>query len=92
MKAHTPGPWNVERVKEFERQPLINPIHLIWCDGLLLARTCFAPSSEANARLIAAAPDMLAALRSVAQHADDEAGFMVLVRAAITKAEGMVLA
>lgn len=31
---------------------------------------------------------MLAALKEVAHHADDEAGFMVLVRAAIEKAEG----
>jgi hypothetical protein len=31
---------------------------------------------------------MFAALKEVAHHADDESGFMVLVRAALAKAEG----
>jgi len=48
-----------------------------------------AEESEANARLIAAAPDLLAALKEVAHHADDECGFMVQVKAAIAKAEGV---
>lgn len=46
-----------------------------------------ASTQFANANLIAAAPDMLAALQQVAHHADDEAGFMVSVRRAISLAQ-----
>lgn len=44
--------------------------------------------ATANAQLIASAPEMLQALQEVAHHADDECGFMVVVRAAIAKANG----
>lgn len=63
---HTPGPWKVE--------PMAMPIgetsslHVIWTADenhpmptLPVARTMFAPASEANARLIAAAPELLEA-------------------------------
>lgn len=39
-------------------------------------------------RLCLSHDELLAALREVAHHADDECGFMVTVRAAIAKAEG----
>lgn len=42
-----------------------------------------------DAYLIAAAPEMYEALKAVAHHADDECGFMVKVRAAIQKAQGL---
>ena len=66
----TPGPWEVY-------DDLEHPLHLIWWrevsaepegPGILVARTCFAPASEANAHLIAAAPDMYEALESAAEH------------------------
>ncbi len=81
---HTPGPWVVDReVNEGD-------------DGLFFvvmaddgAVTVAAPPTEADARLIAAAPDMLRALRSLflpgsgaAMHAE----CWELVRAAVTKA------
>ena len=45
--------------------------------------------NDANARLIAAAPEMLAALKMVLQHGriDDSESRMAMVAAAITKAE-----
>lgn len=90
MKAHTPGPWRVdadrcevqigEHCRAYQRHD-----GGIWIDEL-----------EANARLIAAAPDMLAALHKAlcliglrdewtfaGRHEATE-----VIRAAIAKAEG----
>lgn len=51
---HTPGPWVAKRE---------DPSELGWCvyddEGMLVARRL----SEGNAKLIAAAPDLLAALK-----------------------------
>jgi hypothetical protein len=46
------------------------------------------PAGPANARLIAAAPDLLAALRRVVAVADRQTDEFDAARAAITKAEG----
>lgn len=89
--SHTPGPW---RIYEFEhRYPGIESERLsvvLWGheDEDAGVRGHTHAEAIANAHLIAAAPKMLEALREVAHHADDECGFMVLVRAAILKAEG----
>jgi len=63
--AFTPGPWRLAADSEY-------PLHLIWTDsdapnspGTLLARTCFAFDSEANARLIAAAPILYKMLKAI---------------------------
>lgn len=63
---HTPGPWNAQgfRVREAHR----DFSHGIWKEGVRLALVNCRPlrnrsEEEANARLIAAAPDLLAALR-----------------------------
>lgn len=62
--AHTPGPWRFQREDVIDTEHLRYPLHTIWTgESWLLARTCFAPASAANARLIAAAPDLLAALK-----------------------------
>ena len=63
MSKHTKGPWTAER--GYDDQGQIHPtLHTIWSEGtLLIARTCFAPASEANARLIAAAPELLEACK-----------------------------
>ena len=51
---HTPGPWH-DRVNEFGQQCIYNPDTWV--------ATCKTP---ANARLIAAAPEMLGCLKSLA--------------------------
>lgn len=61
------GNWSVEQCKEFET------LHLIWStseksildNGTLIARTCYAPLSKANAQLIAHAPQMLEILKQI---------------------------
>ncbi len=100
--AHTPGPW------EFTSGPHDDP-DFEDCDFLIAeqrargevvatALTVATGSSEANARLIAAAPELLAALKAAAQFIEPEIdrGPVVngwqntidMVHAAIAKAEG----
>jgi hypothetical protein len=57
--AHTPGPWHVGRPTEYLNQLPIEP-----CIGV-----AYGAGKElvANSRLIAAAPDLLAALRRLAE-------------------------
>ena len=82
---HTPGPWHVD----------INGEGAITApDGALIARLHNASRDdlrEANARLIAAAPDLLAALQAVADYwagGDVPAEIDAAMRAAIAKATG----
>ena len=87
MSKHTPAPWNVTG---FERIVVNDSL------GRTLA---LAPGSsndldemKANAALIAAAPDMLAALQDILDLWDDPnmpmGDLLARVRAAIAKAEG----
>jgi hypothetical protein len=61
---HTPGPWVKGDEKHYRRE------HVFTNNGVFVADCCKQPpreECEANARLIAAAPDMLAALREIAE-------------------------
>lgn len=90
--AHTPGPWELsaKEGREGHRQ-----IHK---DGYSLALVCARASSpasgpqyfekDANARLIAAAPDLLAALKHLMRYDFGESDGAKAGRAAIAKAEG----
>ena len=84
MAEHTPGPWRVDsrlQVKSKER-PVANII------------TGYIPEAEANARFIAAAPDMEAALDGLLRMcfedlSGEESGAIIEVAlAAIAKARG----
>lgn len=96
MSAHTPGPWfignesneccDVETGKTVisldRHDPFMSGVIIITRDEML-----------ANAHLIAAAPDLLKALKAVFQHATtgcvaDDTDWEA-VRAAIAKAEGV---
>lgn len=96
---HTPGPWIAERNHDGDwviSQPG-NDGQVVCC-----LRGCDGPEWEANARLIAAAPDLLAACNSaLAGFAGVEAGMgapgmladcasVTQLKAAIAKAEGGV--
>lgn len=88
MAQHTPGPWEAKGEDHSERG---------WCvidaTGMLVARRL----TEANARLIAAAPDMLEALKAAEEWMTREVAetrrmtlppALGIARAAIAKAEG----
>lgn len=90
--GHTPGPWHVLNNGYCVGGPpsvqLADPI------GAGVAMCCMAARSPdetaANARLIAAAPEMLVALKTIALHAPslDVTGIRELCDAAIARAEG----
>lgn len=88
MSAHTPGPWKIERASD------PGPFHfhyLVDATDKIVASTWAPPSeseSEANARLIAAAPDLLEALRGVVRVADRKTDEFDAAHAAIAKATG----
>ena len=73
-KNFSEGEWSVEEDTSY------SGIHFIWCESelrhipKLVARTCFAPDSIANAKLIAAAPDLLNALIGVLNIMNDSEG------------------
>ena len=89
-EKHTPGPWRADISPH--RKPLIIG------DYTTIAIACEAgnhngPKMAANAHLIAAAPDMLAALKTCRESAIKEQGRLLPsailgMQAAINKAEG----
>lgn len=82
---HTPGPW---RVSECADEIYTNPTAWGVCldDGRQIIKT--RTLTERDARLIAAAPELLAALRAVKKHGTMPASEWGLIDAAIAKAEG----
>ena len=75
MQGHTPGPWGIAQ----DDPTRVNAPTLCRYGGKHAAvADCDFPAdaeeNEANARLIAAAPDMLAALREAAQFIHDQDG------------------
>jgi hypothetical protein len=84
--GHTPGPWRVER-------PFQEPGVYVSAPTTELVAKMFAPDRpeqmEANARLIAAAPEMLHVLRYLAaQSRGHSPDAMVRIRDVIAKATG----
>lgn len=73
MNEHTPGPWVItdgpsqqtHHIRPVSEAKKLHLIPIAWVAKL--------NDGEANARLIAAAPDLLAALKEIAEW-DDEAG------------------
>ena len=89
MSEHTPGPWRVGGVEDLRhgrgRQIAADDAKICVVYGVR------DPDVKANANLIAAAPEMLEALRSAMQCLDDFVGdgpTYRMVEAAIAKAEG----
>jgi hypothetical protein len=91
---HTAGPWEVTDV--IANETPMRRIRSLHCRSMVLAHINENYDGEANARLIAAAPDLLAALCAVLDWFDDwnveigpaELTLLDQVRAAIAKAEG----
>src|SRR5690349_6978861 len=97
---HTPGPWTAERV--LIKTSAYNEVGYV-CHGSTVVAQTWTPGNGAphhaqveetlaNARLIAAAPEMLEALKYVSTQCDmlemNDAPWMKDVLAAIAKAEG----
>ena len=84
MSKHTPGPWKWWTTHEGAHR--INPHK----GGLVIAscdtRNPFSEEQEANARLIAAAPDLLEALKETLADGGLSGATRDLVREAIAKA------
>lgn len=86
---HTPGPWR------FYAEPQPNGCPIVGTGGLMVAQLAHSinhpeqrDTAIANARLIAAAPDLLEALRGVLRVADRATVEFDAARAAIAKATG----
>lgn len=91
--AHTPGPWKVGVHRQSGRAVAIvadtfGGSLCVVPDGL--AKPLIPPEeSDANIRLMAAAPDLLAALQAVVRVADRKTDEFDAARAAIAKAKGL---
>jgi hypothetical protein len=102
--AHTPGPWNVQTAeKAFCWEINHVPECGLWAAvaevgaNSLGSRKVTVQEAEGNARLIAAAPDLLAALRDIAEGCEQrlrkgkdqgDLDTLRVCRTAIAKAEG----
>lgn len=97
--AHTPGPWTVKKSGSFAWAIRGNwhgqDSHLALVDAMICQiKGPFYDEQAANARLMAAAPDLLKCLRAWVEstHFSEQTGSMAPVyeaaRAAIAKAEG----
>ena len=93
MSKHTPGPWSLdtENVGDYLRGHVSvdAPDHgalalVVW----KMEDDDQSPVCEANARLIAAAPDLLEALRFIEANTVEGGAFNKVARAAIAKATG----
>ena len=85
---HTPGPWQVEFG---HTQQLSGSVYWQVHDGsdaIACNQFCWAGNAEANARLIAAAPDLLDALMSADGLLRQLGHSLPNVKDAIAKAEG----
>jgi hypothetical protein len=89
MSGHTPGPWMFRRAKERPRfiiEGLSSTGSGVWFLADVEGRSI--DTNEANARLIAAAPELLAALKDLVEFEDRDDRLRDAARAAIAKAEG----
>ena len=92
MTNHTPGPWYVVRTLTSSLSIAASPKYTLIATVYGAAFHAGPYVAEANARLIAAAPDMLEALRTIVEYGPQsgmkaDAPMLIAARAAIAKAE-----
>lgn len=87
---HTPGPWEVKESCEPLSTGWNDPKCLVLVNGELLADLSFMDdgSHSANAHLIAAAPELLEALKDIVNGVGRQEGYVVRAQRVIAKAEG----
>lgn len=80
MSKHTPGPWGftVQKNNSFD----------LFASGAVIACGIRMRNLEADARLIAAAPEMYAALEQIERMGYADFGDRLMVEAALKKARG----
>lgn len=88
---HTPGPWVHLGVGDIVQQASLTQEHIV--DVAAVFCTSDDATGEANARLVAAAPDLLFCLKVICSHAEgderlDARLHLEEARAAIAKATG----
>jgi len=100
MTKHTPAPWRYEQYKDFTDREggQIGISANTWGNLCIVYQHCCKDPQEgmANARLIAAAPDLLEACKRVksifdamfGDCVDDKEGNLEFIKQAIAKAEG----
>lgn len=95
MSKHTPGPWKTELVRHAPIAKEFGVYRLFDCKHrniALIERRFDSPETareaNANANLIAAAPDLLEALEAVLSVADRATDEFDLARKAIARAKG----
>jgi hypothetical protein len=71
MTAHTPGPWRVGDAGASVFGPPMTDGSLAFRVSTITASAIPTPTQRANARLIAAAPDLLAALQTIQTYLTD---------------------
>lgn len=93
-RKHTSGSWrytsrNIDGIKDWaSRIPFAIEVP-IGCTVVPVADVCDQPQAEANARLIAAAPDLLNALASIVEMSPElPMGMIEAAQAAVEKATG----
>jgi hypothetical protein len=92
MSNHTPGPWEIKRhfdpgYKNISAQKHTALAQVVWC----MEDEDRSPSCEANAHLIAAAPELLEALEALVLDESKEyipTRLWDVARSAIAKAKG----
>jgi len=89
MSKHTPGPWRYEEfgpnvIIKATKNPMLSVVHSLYQESR--------EQTEANAHLIAAAPELLEALENLLKVHEGEGGTQYhagdMARAAIAKAKG----
>lgn len=97
MSEHTPGPWISVRADLSAEVNILAPLKVEGDPGMVTFHVAavndigLKDQKEANGLLIAAAPDMLEALKRASMHMNlDDRGIAAshVVKAAIAKAEG----
>ena len=92
MNKHTPGPWNATKFNPVTGD--IDDCYLYVEPGIAVIERKVKGRDQhdtANARLLAAAPDLLEALEDIVQwieRGDFEESFLAAARAAIARARG----
>lgn len=87
---HTPGPWGTAEVHANRERGQIGATEIVWLENGTTLATLenYAPSERrANARLMAAAPELMAALEEIAKNDPyNQSSAGAIARAAIANA------